>query len=49
MGSEGQWSTEQICHRIREDHPDDEGMRMSTETIYQALYGQARGGLKREI
>jgi len=48
-GLREQWSPEQIRNRICEDHPDDEGMRVSTETIYQAIYVQARGGLKREI
>ncbi len=43
------WSPEQICHALIEQFPDDESMRVSTETIYQALYLQARGGLKREV
>ena len=42
-------SPEQICHRLVVDFPDDESMRVSHETIYQALYFQARGGLKREV
>lgn len=44
-----QWSPEQISHAIVEAHPGDESMRVSTETIYQAIYLQARGGLKREV
>lgn len=43
------WSPEQICHALRQEYPGDQGMRVSVETIYQALYFQARGGLKREV
>ncbi len=42
-------SPEQISHRLVKDFPDDESMRVSHETIYQSLYFQARGGLKREV
>ncbi len=48
-GLANQYSPEQISHRLRKDFPDDESMRVSHETIYQALYFQARGGLKREV
>ena len=43
------WSPEQISNRIRIDFPDDESMRISHEAIYQALYVQGRGALKREL
>uniref|UniRef100_UPI0030D50BE3 IS30 family transposase n=1 Tax=Pseudonocardia sp. D17 TaxID=882661 RepID=UPI0030D50BE3 len=43
------WSPEQISHRLRLDFPDDESMRISHETIYQSLYVQGRGALRREL
>jgi transposase, IS30 family len=43
------WSPEQISHAAVIEFPDDESMRVSPETIYQAIYVQARGGLRREI
>ena len=43
------WSPEQISGRLRVDFPDDESMRISHEAIYQSLYVQGRGALRREL
>ena len=43
------WSPEQISQRLVIDFPDDAGMRISHEAIYQALYIEGRGALKREL
>jgi len=43
------WSPEQIANRLPIDFPDDESMRISHEAIYQALYVQGRGALRREL
>lgn len=43
------WSPEQISNRLHVEFPHDESMRISHEAIYQALYIQGRGALKREL
>jgi transposase, IS30 family len=43
------WSPEQIAHRLRLDFSDDQTMRISHEAIYQSLYVQGRGALRREL
>ncbi len=43
------WSPEQISHRLKIDFPDDESMRISPEAIYQSLFIEGRGALKREL
>jgi IS30 family transposase len=43
------WSPEQIAKRLQLDFPDDRSMRISHEAIYQALYVQGRGALRREL
>jgi len=40
---------EQISHRLKVDFADDESMRISHEAIYQSLFIEGRGALKREL
>jgi IS30 family transposase len=42
-------SPQQIAGWLKIEYPDNEEMRVSHETIYRALYVQARGTLKREL
>lgn len=46
---EMKWSPQQISHRLVKDFPAVPEMRVSTETIYQAIYVHARGELKRSL
>ena len=48
-GLEKRWSPQEIAYRLRRDHPDDPVMRVCAETIYQSLFVQARGSLRREL
>ena len=43
------WSPQQIAARLVRDYPDDEGMRVSHETIYRSLFVHARGVLRKEL
>jgi IS30 family transposase len=43
------WSPEQISKRLPMDFPEDGSMRVSHEAIYQALYVQGRGALRRDL
>lgn len=43
------WSPEQICHALRRQFPERPEMHVVHETIYQALYVQGRGQLRREL
>jgi len=46
---EHNWSPEQIAGWLKRTYPDDEGYRVSHETIYRSLFVQARGVLKKEL
>lgn len=43
------WSPEQIAGWLRREHPGDEHLSVSHETIYRSLFVQARGVLKKEL
>src|SRR3954467_3722445 len=43
------WSPQQISRRLRLDFADDAAVRVSHEAVYQALYVQGRGALRREL
>ena len=43
------WSPQQIALRLTMDYPDDPQMRVSPETIYQSIYVQGRGALRKEL
>jgi IS30 family transposase len=43
------WSPQQIAGWLKTEFPDDATMRVSHETIYQTLFVQARGALKKEL
>ena len=48
-GLKGFWSPQEISRRLRIDFADDPMMQVSHETIYQSLFVQARGELRREL
>jgi IS30 family transposase len=48
-GLRARWSPQQIAARLKHDHPGQEAMRISHETIYRSLYVQSRGELRREL
>ncbi len=49
QGLTKRWSPQQISARLKVDHPDDQRMRISHETIYRSLYVQSRGELRRQL
>jgi IS30 family transposase len=48
-GLDQRHSPQQITRRLRRDHPDRPEWHVTHETLYQALYVQAKGGLRREV
>jgi IS30 family transposase len=48
-GLELEWSPRQVSQRLRRDYPDEMGMRISPETIYETLFVQARGECRTQL
>jgi IS30 family transposase len=48
-GLRRRWSPQQVAARIRQDYPDRREWHVSHETVYQAIYLQARGNLRAEL
>lgn len=48
-GLKKRWSPEQIVRRLRHDFPDRPDLFVSHEAVYQAIYVQGRGELRREL
>jgi len=46
---EQRWSPQQICHALPTEFPGQPERHLVHETIYQALYVQGRGELRREL
>jgi IS30 family transposase len=43
------WSPQQISRRLKTDHPNSPELWVSAETIYQSIYVQGRGELRKEL
>lgn len=44
-----EWSPRQVSERLRRDYPDEMGMRISHEAIYETLFVQARGECRTQL
>ena len=44
-----EWSSRQVSERLRRDYPEDMGMRISHEAIYETLFVQARGECRTQL